>query len=163
MFVRTKQRGTHTYLMIVENKRVDGRIQQTVLHHLGRLDRLRASGQLDALFHSLGRFSEDLDVLGAHQRGESITTRTTRIGPALIFERLWRQLGIDQVLNDRLAGRKFGFAVERAVFLTVLHRLFDPGSDRAAEKWKEHTAIEGAGRLALHHLYRTMAWLGSRR
>ena len=64
MFVRTKQRGTHTYLMIVENKRVDGRIQQTVLHHLGRLDRLRASGQLDALFHSLGRFSEDLDVLG---------------------------------------------------------------------------------------------------
>ena len=161
MFVRTKQRGTHTYLMIVENKRVDGRIQQTVLHHLGRLDRLRASGQLDALFHSLGRFSEDLDVLGAHQRGESITTRTTRIGPALMFERLWRQLGIDQVLNDRLAGRKFGFAVERAVFLTVLHRLFDPGSDRAAEKWKEHTAIEGAGRLALHHLYRTMAWLGS--
>ena len=161
MFVRTKQRGTHTYLMIVENKRVDGRIQQTVLHHLGRLDRLRASGQLDALFHSLGRFSEDLDVLGAHQSGESITTRTTRIGPALMFERLWRQLGIDQVLNDRLAGRKFGFAVERAVFLTVLHRLFDPGSDRAAEKWKEHTAIEGAGRLALHHLYRTLAWLGS--
>ena len=161
MFVRTKQRGTHTYLMIVENKRVDGRIQQTVLHHLGRLDRLRASGQLDALFHSLGRFSEDLDVLGAHQRGESITTRTTRIGPALMVERLWRQLGIDQVLNDRLAGRKFGFAVERAVFLTVLHRLFDPGSDRAAEKWKEHTAIEGAGRLALHHLYRTLAWLGS--
>ena len=25
----------------------------------------------------------------------------------------------------------------------------------------QHTAIEGAGRLALHHLYRTMAWLGS--
>ena len=59
---------------------------------------------------------------------------TTRIGPSLIFERLWRQLGIDPVLNDRLAGRKFGFAVERAVFLTVLHRLSDPGSDRATEK-----------------------------
>ena len=25
----------------------------------------------------------------------------------------------------------------------------------------QHTAIEGTGRLALHHLYRTMAWLGS--
>ena len=142
MFVRTKQRGTHTYLMIVENKRVDGRIQQTVLHHLGRLDRLRVSAQLDALFHSLGRLREDLDVLGAHQRGESITTRTTRIGPALMFERLWRQLGIDQVLNDRLAGRKFGFAVERAVFLTVLYRLFDPGRDRAAEKWEEQSLLQ---------------------
>jgi hypothetical protein len=28
--------------------------------------------------------------------------------------------------------RKHGFALERAVFLTVLHRLFASGSDRAA-------------------------------
>jgi len=28
------------------------------------------------------------------------------------------------------------FPFERAIFLTVLHRLFAPGSDRAAEKWK---------------------------
>ncbi|MDP2834467.1 MAG: IS1634 family transposase, partial [Pseudomonadota bacterium] len=43
---------------------------------------------------------------------------------------------------------------------TVLHRLFAPGSDRAAEKWKDDYAIEGAGGLDLHHLYRAMAWLG---
>jgi hypothetical protein len=34
--------------------------------------------------------------------------------------------------------------VERAVFLTVLHRPMDPGSDRAAEKWKQDFRIEGA-------------------
>jgi len=46
------------------------------------------------------------------------------------------------------------------VFLTVLHRLFDPGSDRAAEVWRERYRIEGTEELRLHHLYRTMAWLG---
>jgi transposase len=51
--------------------------------------------------------------------------------------------------------------VERAVTLTVLHRLFVSGSDRAAEKWKEEYAIAGADDLALHHLYRAMAWLGT--
>jgi transposase len=46
------------------------------------------------------------------------------------------------------------------VFLTVLHRLFDPGSDRAAEVWQHNYKIKGAKKLGLHHLYRTMAWLG---
>ena len=38
MFVRTKKRGERTYLMIVENRRVNGKIKQDVLHRLGRLD-----------------------------------------------------------------------------------------------------------------------------
>jgi len=46
------------------------------------------------------------------------------------------------------------------VYFTVLHRLFATGSDRAADLWKENYAIPGAVDLALHHLYRTMAWLG---
>ena len=60
-----------------------------------------------------------------------------------------------------LAGeRRFGFSLERAIFLTVLHRLFAPGSDRAAEKWKDDYAIPRPTPLELHHLYRAMAWLG---
>jgi transposase len=160
MFVRAKKRGDRTYLMIVENERVNGKVKQRVLHSLGRLDVLQETGQLDALLVSAQRFSKKLAVLGAHERGESITTRTTRIGPALVFERLWRVLKIDKVLRRLLADRRFEFAVERAVFLTVLHRLFASGSDRAAEKWKDGYAIRGADGLALHHLYRAMAWLG---
>ena len=50
--------------------------------------------------------------------------------------------------------------MERAIFLTVLHRLSASGSDRAAEKWKERYKIEGVEGIGLHHLYRAMAWLG---
>jgi hypothetical protein len=162
LFVRTQSNGDRTYLLIVENERVEGRIKQRVLHRLGRLDELRASGELDGLLASLGRFSEKYTVLGAHANGESLTTRTQRIGPALIFERLWRDCGIGQVLLDLGGRRRFEFALERAVFLTVLHRLFAPGSDRAAEKWKDDYAIAGAEELALHQLYRAMGWLGER-
>jgi len=161
MFVRTKKRDDRTYLMIVENKRVGGRTSQTVLHSLGRLDLLQESGQLDALLASLGRFSEKLAVLGAHERGETLTARSRRIGPALIFERLWRERGVGEVIRQLAEGRKFGFALERAIFLTALHRLFDPGSDREADKWKDTHAIDGAAKLDLQHLYRAMAWLGT--
>ena len=140
--------------------RVDGKVQQRVLSRLGRLEELLASGKLDTLVQSLGRFSEKLAILGAQARGESIATRTVRIGPALIFQRLWQACSIGQVLTALLKDRRFEFPVERAIFLTVLHRLFAPGSDRAAEKWKDDYAIEGVAELSLHHLYRAMVWLG---
>ena len=78
----------------------------------------------------------------------------------MILERLWQETGCQKVIGRLLQGRKFEFPVERALFLTVLHRLFTSGSDRAAEKWKETLHIEGIDRLQLHHLYRAMAWLG---
>jgi transposase len=160
LFVRTQTNGSRTYLLIVDNEWVDGKVKQRVLHRLGRLDELLASGQLDALVQSLGRFSEKLAVLGAHARGESMATRSARIGPGLIFERLWQACSIDKVLTALLKGRRFEFSVERAIFLTVLHRLLAPGSDRAAEKWKDGYAIEGVADLELQHLYRAMAWVG---
>jgi len=160
LFVRTQTNGSRTYLLIVDNVRVDGKVKQRVLHRLGRLDELLASGQLDVLIQSLSRFSEKLAVLGAHAQGDSIVTHSARIGPALIFDRLWQSCSIDKVLSALLADRRFEFSVERAIFLTVLHRLFAPGSDRAAERWKDDYAIEGVGELDLHHLYRAMAWLG---
>jgi transposase len=160
MFVRAKKRDDKTYLLIVENTRVGKKIEQTTLASLGRLDRLQQNGQLDALLASLGRFSEKLSVLGAVERGETVSVATRHIGPTLIFERLWRETGVPEVLKEIIGERKFEFDVERAVFLTVLHRLFDPGSDRAADKWKDNQSIAGTQDLALHHLYRTMAWLG---
>jgi transposase len=160
LFVRTQTNGSRTYLLIVDNVRVGGKVKQRVLHRLGRLDELLASGQLDVLIQSLSRFSEKLAVLGAHAQGDSIVTHSARIGPALIFDRLWQSCSIDKVLSALLADRRFEFSVERAIFLTVLHRLFAPGSDRAAEKWKDDYAIDGVCDLELHQIYRAMAWLG---
>jgi hypothetical protein len=160
MFLRSKKSGRHEYLQLVHNTRVEGRVRQQVLGTLGRLDRLRESGQLDALIASLSRFSEVSAVLGPGSRTAREGAETIRIGPALIFERLWEETGIRRVLTRLLRDRKFEFEVERAVFLTVLHRLFSPGSDRAAEYWRQSYRIRGAESLELHHLYRAMAWLG---
>src|SRR2546428_5659268 len=94
MFIRTQTNGDRTYLLLVENERVDGRLVQRVLYRLGRLDQLQAAGQLDGLVKSLGRVSEKLLVLDAHARGESVPTQTLTIGPALILERGWRGGGV---------------------------------------------------------------------
>ncbi len=160
MFFRQKKSGPRSYLQIVENRWEDGRSRQRVIATLGRMDKLRESGELDRLLRSGARFAEAALVISAHDRGEAPSLHTCRIGPALIFERLWETTGCRSAINPLLAGRKFEFAVERSIFLTVLHRLFDPGSDRQGDRWREGYRIAGTEGLELHHFYRAMAWLG---
>src|SRR3954466_12595251 len=160
MFFRTKTSGSRSYLQIVENRWEGGRSRQRVVATLGRLDQLQQDGRLDALLASGARLSQSVLLLSAHAQGRLPTITTRRIGPALIFQRLWRETGCQHVIEQLLDGRRFEFDVERAIFLTVLHRLFASGSDRAADKWKTGYLIEGGEALQLHHLYRAMAWLG---
>jgi hypothetical protein len=160
MFFRVKSSGARQYLQIVENSRQDGRVAQRVLATIGRLDQLRQSGHLDGLLASGARFAEHVLLLTAHRNGQTPIITTRRIGPTLIFERLWKETGCRQIIADLITRRQFEFPVERAVFLTVLHRLVATGSDRSADRWKHDYDIEGADDIELHQLYRTMGWLG---
>lgn len=158
MFARVKKSGTYEYLQIVENSRSGGKVRQRVIATVGRLDQLQAKGNVETLIRSLARFSEKtLLVLSGKI---DVEAQAVKIGPALIFGRLWRELGLPEILGDLLGGRKFGFAVERAIFLTVLHRLCVSGSDRACDQWRRDYAIAGVEDIALHQVYRAMAFLG---
>jgi len=158
LFARIKKSGSNQYLQIVENRREGQKIIQRVLVTLGRVERLQARGDIETLIRSLSRFSEKaLLVLSGKA---DIQASAKKIGPALIFERLWKELQIGQVIKSLLRERKFEFKVERAVFLTVLHRLLVSGSDRSCDKWHRDYLIERANDLSLHHLYRAMAFLG---
>lgn len=161
MFARVKKAGRYEYLQIVENRRENKKSVQRVIATVGRMDQLQAKGEIETLVRSLSRFSgKVLMVLSG--KSDGFMSVTKKIGPALIFERLWKELGIDGIFSRLLADRKFTFNVERAIFLTVLHRLFTSGSDRSCDKWHRDYVIHGIDNLSLHHLYRAMAFLGEK-
>ena len=160
MYFRRKTSAGRSYLQIVESRRDGERVRQQVIATLGRYEELQASGQLERLLRSGARFAGKAMVLSAMADDRATKIANRRIGPALVFERLWEETGCRAVIEELSSARKHGFALERAVFLTVLHRLFAGGSDRAAERWREDYRIAGSDGLELHHLYRAMAWLG---
>jgi hypothetical protein len=160
MYFRVKRTGTYAYLQIVESFREQGQVHQRVLSTVGRLDVLQSTGQLEALMRSGLRFCEKVAVIDAHAAGQTEPVQVQRVGPDLVFGRLWETLELGAILKRALEGRRYEFDVERAVYLTVVHRLFAAGSDRAAERWREAYRLPGTERLDLHHLYRAMAFLG---
>jgi transposase len=160
MFARIKKSGRNEYLQLVENRRQEGKISQRVVATIGRMDELRAGGNIETIIRSLSRFSEKVLLILSARGNPDVQATAEKIGPAIIFERLWQELGVGKILHRILKGRKFGFDVERAIFLTVLHRLFVSGSDRSCDKWRRDQRIDGVESLSLHHLYRAMAFLG---
>jgi Transposase DDE domain len=160
MFIRVKKIGPYEYLYLVENAREGGRHVQRVIKALGRRDAVEDSDLLDGLIASAARHSRRSIVLSRFCRGELPELRRLSIGPDLVFRRLWQETGCRDVLRGLLDERRFGFDVERAIYLTVLHRLLVSGSDRHAHDWRRRLRVPGAEALSLDHAYKAMAWLG---
>src|SRR6266704_1760915 len=152
MYFRRKTSAGRAYLQIVESRRTGEQVRQQVIATLGRYEDLLASGQLERLLRSGARFAAKAMVLSAAADDAALKIAVRRIGPALVFERLWEETGCRAVITELAGKRKHGFALERAVFLS--------GSDRAADRWREDYTIASVAGLDMHHLYRAMAWLG---
>lgn len=161
MFVRIKKIRAYEYLYLVENARESGRHVQRVIKALGRCEEVEASGLIDGLIASAARHSRRSIVLSSFYRGDLLEVHRPSIGPDLVFGQLWAKTGCRDVLGSLLAERRFSFDVERAVYLTVLHRLMISGSDRHASEWRSGLRVPGADGLDLDHACKAMAWLGA--
>ena len=100
MYFRKKTSGGRAYLQIVESRRDGAQVRQQVIATLGRYDDLRESGQLE---RSGARFSTKAMVVDAVHDGSAAVSEVRRLGPALVFERLWETTGCRAAIEE-LAG-----------------------------------------------------------
>ena len=77
----------HEYVQLVEGHRVDGKVRQRVVATLGRLDELKASGQLDRWAGAFAR----LDPPPVGTRRE--------VGPLLLVTHYLRRLGLSELVD----------------------------------------------------------------
>jgi transposase len=138
MFLRTvKAAGgkgvQHEYVRLVEAYREHGKNKQRVVCNLGRKDLLAA--HLDALIRLLRGESRAGESVRA---GEVHATGAWDWGPMLVARTLWRDLGLDTVL-DRRGGRAWadGIALSDRALVLVANRLCAPTSEHGLARWLE--------------------------
>ena len=138
MFLRTvKARGgegvQHEYVRLVEAYREHGKNKQRVVCHLGRKDLL----------------TEHLDALIALLRGERRAPTKSAAGPVaalgawdwgpmLVARTLWRELGLQHVLDQEGGrGKSDGVALADRALVLVANRLCAPTSEHGLARWLE--------------------------
>lgn len=97
MFACVKKSGKYKYLQIVENRKEKGKVKQRVIATVGRMDKLQSNARIETLIRSLSRFSEQtLLILSGNS---DLAADAKKIGPVLIFERLWKETGIKDAID----------------------------------------------------------------
>lgn len=161
MYVRTKvfrnkDGTTRTYLQLVTGERVNGKVRQKVVANLGRLEELQG-GELDRLIEALARYSKNQWI---KEKAREVAARWAKAwGPALIFRRLWVELGLEAIFRRLLEGTAIETDFDEAVFAMVLNRLCDPMSKLAMNEWIRTVYRPEWGKLELHHFYRALDYL----
>jgi hypothetical protein len=163
MFVRVKtvrsEGRAYQYLHIVENRWENGRTRQHILGSLGRLEDLQAQGDLERVIRQLVEHCPSVRLLRAEAQGALEVVRDLVWGPVLVFDRLWEELGLKEILTTLAARKRFDFDFERMIFAQALQRLLEPGSDLRGSKWIETVHEPAFGKLTLHHFYRSLGFL----
>ena len=152
MFIREKRRvnkdgSTVTYLQLVENRRVEGKVRQRVLCTLGRTDDPTLPRRLSALVETASRYAEVERLV----LSRGVRVRTGTWGPHLVWRKVWGET-VGPVVEEVLGEGK----VSQAVYLMVLHRLSDPGSKVKCFRFAKDVYGAGFERLGLHDLYRAL-------
>src|SRR5665811_2103799 len=134
MYPRVKRvrRGdqVHEYVQLVEGRRVDGKVRQRVVATLGRLDELKASGQLDRWAGAFAR----LDPPPVGTRRE--------VGPLLLVAHYLRRLGLVELVDAAAPMRGKSLLTHGEVIAAlVANRLSAPAPLYDVSGWAGQAAI----------------------
>jgi Transposase DDE domain len=130
-----------------------------VIYNFGRADDPAVTERLRRLARSILRRCAPEEIVTENPEWRLMDAWS--YGDVYVLERLWQRLGIGEVIAEVVGRRKFGFAVERALFAMVANRACAPASKLYCyEQWLgEDVRIAGTEALGLHHLYRAMDFL----
>jgi transposase len=148
MFLRTvKAAGgqgvQHEYVRLVEAYREHGHTKQRVVCNLGRKDLLAA--HLDALVRLL---RGERAAPAALRAGAVRATGAWDWGPLLVARTLWRELGLEAILDGHGGrGPSDGRALSDRALVLVANRLCAPTSEHGLARWLETDFVcDRAGR-----------------
>jgi Transposase DDE domain len=161
--VRTTRAGTVRYLQLAHNEwdPATRRSRTRVLYNFGREDELDKDS-VRRLVAALSRLLDPAEALAAAEPGELSVTASRPAGGTHALDRLWRKLGLDDVILRCLAGRaepgrRPDPAAERVLFALVANRALAASSKLAAADWVcADVHIDGLDDVSDDACYRAM-------
>lgn len=162
MFIRKlickRNNQTYTYLKLVENQRIKGKIVQRDLVNFGNIT-FWSPNKVKELIIKLSQitdverpsFFEDVKPKGVLEFGQHY-----------LINHLWEKLDLSHILQQEIKGKKISFNVIMAIKTMVFNRLVSPKSKLQVHEWAKNQFIPheiSVPSLKVHHYYRALDYL----
>jgi len=162
MFARIKKVKTSSgkireYLLIVENKRVQGKVRQRIVANIGRLDLFRNTNIADVLMDKIKEYAKASKLM---DMAKSKCEWSKEYGVVIILRKLWEDLGLEELFSRYLKKHKYSSRLKEGIFGMVVSRLIMPTSENATSSWVNHDVYEPLwDKIGLQHLYRGLDFI----
>lgn len=158
---KNKDGSLREYLCILESYRENGKPKQRMIANLGRVGTEVTPEKIDTLMQHLEKHADKVAVINVLKDLESKASLS--YGEIQVFRKVWNDLGIDKILRRLLAKTEAQVDYVEAMFMATCNRLRDPRSKKGTSEWKEGVYEPKWNKLALHHMYRGMDHLLSKK
>ena len=153
-FLRAEKKKSGTYLRIISNTRVNGKVAQKTLYSLGKVEDY-SSAQLEAMAAKLLSYAgKSIDDLLTNTLKE---LARYNYGYPLLTIYLWKKFSLDRFFKKKLMGKKIKFDVVNTLRLLLCDRMSDPISKLSSYQRQEDYI--GLSKSSLQHCYRSLDFL----
>ena len=160
MFIRkstakNKDGSKRVYFQLAESIRVNGQPRNRVICSIGRAGDPKTEKKMEKLAKSLIQNTEKYELFDLVDNLKAENSK--EYGPFLVFKRLFKELGMEDLLSKHLKDLNTDFDVIEALFNLILNRLTEPVSKRQMTLWEQD--VQGTCEFDLHQYYRAMDYL----
>lgn len=161
MFARVKRIKTSAgkireYLLIVENKRVSGKVRQRIVTNLGRLELLKETNIADILIQVLKDYAKTNRLI---DMASTSCDWSREYGIILILRKLWETIGLDELFKQYLKKYKYRTNLHEAILCLVISRLISAGSEHHTARWLNSVYEPRWESLQLQQFYRALDFI----
>ena len=150
-----------TYMQLAESvwNPAKKRSEVRIIFNCGRADDPETTERMRRLAKSILRRCSPEEIIAEDASWKLINAWP--YGDLYVLDALWQRLGIAEIIERQADLRKYGFSVERALFVMVANRICAPSSKLYCyQQWlQEDVRIQNGSELSLHQLYRAMDFL----
>jgi transposase len=161
MYIRIKKVKTSggklkEYLLLVEGKRIQGKVKQRTIANLGRLDLIKQTNMADLLIDKLKDYAKYNKLM---DMAKTSCDWSKDYGVILALRRVWEIIGLDELFKRYLKQYKYKTNLSEVILSLVISRLISPGSEYHIARWLPSCYEPKWEGLQLQHFYRALDFI----
>ena len=150
MFIKITKSGQYEYAYLVRSYREDHETKHEYLFKLGRIDQIEGNSSFQNLAKRLLELSKAKDMVSL----DNLSDAQILNWGYLIYQKIWQDFQLDQILNQLTTSRKTRFNLNEASLLMVIQHLLKPKSKLGT--YSQQNRYINLPEIKLQHLYRSL-------